>query len=324
MQTPALSSDFSPRLHALIPSAGSGSRLPGAHPKQYRQVLGESVVQHTVRAFLQTPRMHSVLVVVQAGDAQAAACLRADPRLSILPRGGETRAQSVLGGLEALLESGADARDWVLVHDAARCCITPALINDLIDACAADAVGGLLALPLPDTLKAADATGRVARTEPREGRWLAQTPQMFRIGALREALQAAIAVDAPPPPGRPKAGAAPSGGSERQRAWGATPPPPGRPKAGAAPSGGSEPLRAWGPTPPPPGRPKAGAAPPGGSEPLRAWGQQSPPTDEAGAMERLGAHPLLVTGAAFNFKITYPEDLELAQAVLACRAGDPA
>ncbi len=272
MQTPALSSDFSPRLHALIPSAGSGSRLPGAQPKQYRQVLGESVVQHTVRAFLQTPRMHSVLVVVQAGDVQAAACLQADPRLSIQPRGGETRAQSVLGGLEALLESGADARDWVLVHDAARCCITPALINDLIDACAADAVGGLLALPLPDTLKAADATGRVARTEPREGRWLAQTPQMFRIGALREALQAAIAADAPPPPGRPE----------------------------------------------------AGAAPPGGSEPLRAWGQQSPPTDEAGAMERLGAHPLLVTGAAFNFKITYPQDLELARAVLACRAGDPA
>jgi 2-C-methyl-D-erythritol 4-phosphate cytidylyltransferase len=255
----------------VIPSAGSGSRLPGDAPKQYRRLLGESVVQHTVRAFLQTPRIASVSVVVQEGDVWAADALQPDPRLHLLPRGGATRAHSVLGGLEALLlDAGAAHDDWALVHDAARCCITPELIDRLIDACLPDDVGGLLALPLPDTLKAADSAGRVARTEPREGRWLAQTPQMFRIGALREALRAAIEANAPPPPGRPKAGAAPSGGSERA----------------------------------------AGA-----------WGQQSPPTDEAGAMERQGTHPLLVTGASWNFKITYSPDLELAQALLAARAG---
>lgn len=273
MQMPSDSTALSPRCHALIPCAGSGSRLPGDVPKQYRTLLGECVVQHTVRAFLRTPHIASVAVVVQAGDTQAADCLQADPRLSVLPLGGATRAHSVLGGLDGLLQAGALPTDWALVHDAARCCITPDLIDRLIDrltdASAADEVGGLLALPLPDTLKTADAAGRVARTEPREGRWLAQTPQMFRIGALREALQSAIAGE---------------------------PPPQGRPKAGAAPSGGSEPERAWGP----------------------------PPTDEAGAMERLGHMPLLVPGAAFNFKITYPQDLELAQAVLAFRAGDTA
>jgi 2-C-methyl-D-erythritol 4-phosphate cytidylyltransferase len=254
----------------VIPSAGSGSRLPGDAPKQYRRLLGESVVQHTVRAFLQTPRIASVSVVVQADDGVAAGSLQPDPRLHLVLRGGATRAHSVLGGLEALLDAGAPPDDWALVHDAARCCITPELIDRLIDACLEDDVGGLLALPLPDTLKAADSAGRVARTEPREGRWLAQTPQMFRIGALRDALQAAIAADPPPPPGRPKAGAAPLGGSDRA----------------------------------------AGA-----------WGQQSPPTDEAGAMERQGAHPLLVTGASWNFKITYSPDLELAQALLAARSG---
>ena len=281
----------------MIPSAGSGSRLPGDAPKQYRRLLGESVVQHTVRAFLQTSRIASVSVVVQEGDVWAADALQPDPRLHLVPRGGATRAHSVLGGLEALLDAGAPPDDWALVHDAARCCITPELIDRLIDACLEDDVGGLLALPLPDTLKAADSAGRVACTEPREGRWLAQTPQMFRIGALRDALRAAIEANAPPPPGRPKAGAAPSGGSERTAgAWGQQFPPPGRPKAGAAPSGGSE--RAAG-----------------------AWGQQFPPTDEAGAMEHQGARPLLVPGASWNFKITYSPDLELAQALLAARAG---
>ena len=241
MQIPPTPPDSTVRCHALIPSAGAGSRLPGDVPKQYRHLLGQSVVQHTVRAFLQTPRIASVSVVVQGGDAWAAASLQPDPRLRVVSRGGGTRAHSVLGGLDALLDDGASPQDWVLVHDAARCCITPELIDRLIDACLPDAVGGLLALPLPDTLKAADPHGRVARTEPREGRWLAQTPQMFRIGALRDALAASVGA--------------------------------------------------------------------------------STPTDEAGAIERQGAQPLLVTGASWNFKITYPQDLELAQALLAARAG---
>jgi 2-C-methyl-D-erythritol 4-phosphate cytidylyltransferase len=143
--------------------------------------------------------------------------------------------------LGALLERGAAATDWVLVHDAARCLITPGQINALIDACEQDAVGGLLALKLPDTLKR-EVDGRVAQTVERSDKWLAQTPQMFRIGDLQAALQA------------------------------------------------------------------AGDA----------------VTDESSAMEFLGKAPLLVEGSAQNFKVTYPQDFALAQAVLLARGERPA
>jgi 2-C-methyl-D-erythritol 4-phosphate cytidylyltransferase len=181
-------------IHALIPSAGSGARVAAAAPaaqlpKQYLQVAGAALVEHTVRAFLACARVGAVTVVVQPGDTQAAALLQARPRLRIAPVGGPTRAHSVLGGLQWLLEQGAADADWVLVHDAARCCITPSAIEGLLDACGGDAVGGLLALPLPDTLKqGGDAPPRVAATLPRAGLWLAQTPQMFRLGLLRRAL----------------------------------------------------------------------------------------------------------------------------------------
>jgi 2-C-methyl-D-erythritol 4-phosphate cytidylyltransferase len=143
------------------------------------------MVMHTLAAFAAVKRLAGTLVVVSAGDdffdampVQTAAC------------GGATRAQSVANGLDALLRGGAHTSDWVLVHDAARCLITPVQINRLIDACVDDGVGGLLALPLPDTLKAAK-NGRVADTLERSDKWLAQTPQMFRLGALKAALLAA-------------------------------------------------------------------------------------------------------------------------------------
>jgi 2-C-methyl-D-erythritol 4-phosphate cytidylyltransferase len=145
------------------------------------------MVMHTLAAFAAVARLAGTLVVVSAGDgffdAGAADVL-------VEPCGGATRAQSVANGLETLLQRGAAANDWVLVHDAARCLITPEQINTLIDACLPDAVGGLLALPLPDTLKSAKG-GRVAATLDRSDKWLAQTPQMFRLGALQSALQLA-------------------------------------------------------------------------------------------------------------------------------------
>ena len=101
--------------------------------------------------------------------------------------GGETRAESVFNGVTQLLNEGAQLSDWVLVHDAARCLITPAQIEQLMDACMDDDVGGLLALPLPDTLKPS-LQGRVTGTLERADKWLAQTPQMFRLGVLRQAL----------------------------------------------------------------------------------------------------------------------------------------
>ena len=181
--TPPASSN--PRLWGLIPCAGNGSRSGAVGPKQYQAIAGKPMVLHTLAAFDAVERLAGTLVVVSAGDeffdtlpVQVDAC------------GGATRAQSVANGLDALLQRGALPGDWVLVHDAARCLIMPAQINTLIDACMGDGVGGLLALPLPDTLKAAK-NGRVATTLERSDKWLAQTPQMFRLGALKAALHAA-------------------------------------------------------------------------------------------------------------------------------------
>lgn len=145
------------------------------------------MVMHTLRAFAAVTRLAGTLVVVSAGDVFFGGSRQA---FQVADCGGATRAQSVANGLQALLQQGADLHDWVLVHDAARCLITPEQISALIDACCTDAVGGLLALPLPDTLKQAS-VGRVACTLERSDKWLAQTPQMFRIGALQSALDAA-------------------------------------------------------------------------------------------------------------------------------------
>ena len=174
------------RCFALLPCAGSGARAGGVVPKQYQPVAGVPMVRHTLAAFLAVARIARVLVVVAPGDDTLQA---PDAAYSIAACGGATRAQSVFNGLAALRDQGAGADDWVLVHDAARCLVTPALIDALIDACLPDAVGGLLALPLADTLKSATGTRAVATLE-RADKWLAQTPQMFRVGALHAALVA--------------------------------------------------------------------------------------------------------------------------------------
>ena len=177
------------RFHALVPCAGTGSRAQTARPKQYALVGSRSVVAHTLSALASVSRLAQLLVVVAADDAvfethvpgyggRVARC------------GGGTRAQSVAQGLAELSRLGAEAGDWVLVHDAARCLVRPEWVDALIDACADDPVGGLLALPLADTLKE-ERDGRVAATLDRTGKWQAQTPQMFRLGLLREALERA-------------------------------------------------------------------------------------------------------------------------------------
>ncbi len=234
---------FQPRFFALIPCAGQGSRAgaaPSGLAKQYRSVAGQAMVMHTLAAFGAVARLARTLVVVASSDD----FLEPTQALSfeVAACGGASRAASVRNGLDALLVSGATAEDWVLVHDAARCLITPAQINALIDACQHDAVGGLLAHKLPDTLKCEGALGlgqqgRVAATLERGDKWLAQTPQMFRIGLLMRALDA------------------------------------------------------------------AGTA----------------VTDESSAVEALGLAPKLVPGSAQNFKVTYPEDFALAEAVLLSR-----
>ena len=221
------------RYFALIPCAGHGSRAGTVGPKQYEPIAGRPMVMHTLAAFAAVKRIARTMVVVAQGDGfftrnfapvTAAAC------------GGDTRAISVANGLHELRKLGADSRDWVLVHDAARCLITPELIDNLIDACEGDDVGGLLAQKLVDTLKI-ERDGRVAETLSREDKWQAQTPQMFRIGRLIEAME------------------------------------------------------------------QAGDG----------------VTDEASAMEAVGQRALLVPGGPQNFKVTYPADFALAEAVLKSR-----
>lgn len=194
------------------------------------------MVMHTLAAFAAVPRLHRTLVVLAPGDNFLD---RPDASFLIAKCGGSTRAMSVLNGLSALAAQGARDGDWVLVHDAARCLITPAQITGLIDRCEHDEVGGLLAHKLPDTLKS-EVGGRVAATLDRGDKWLAQTPQMFRLGLLRRAL-------------------------------------------------------------------------------LQAGDQV---TDESSAIEALGLAPRLIPGSAQNFKVTYPEDFALAEAVLRARTTD--
>jgi 2-C-methyl-D-erythritol 4-phosphate cytidylyltransferase len=219
-----------PRYFALIPCAGNGSRAGTAGPKQYERVAGQPMVWHTLSAFAGVKRIARTLVVVAPGDG----FFERNPTTSalVVACGGASRAASVTNGLRELRRVGATDEDWVLVHDAARCLITPDLVDRLIDSCIGDEVGGLLAHPLADTLKVAE-DGRATGTIQRDHKWLAQTPQMFRLGMLRQALEATSEV-----------------------------------------------------------------------------------TDEAGAIEAMGLKPLLVPSGAQNFKVTYPEDFAMAEAVL--------
>jgi 2-C-methyl-D-erythritol 4-phosphate cytidylyltransferase len=174
------------KFHALIPAAGFGSRMESKLPKQYLPLLGRPILHWALEVFLNSDRIHSVVLVLSPEDDFWAKNALQHPKLTVLKCGGETRAESVLNGLNSS-ESILDA-DWVLVHDAARPGMTTDLLNHLLNELAEDSVGGLLAIPVADTLKRANTSGRVAATEPRENLWRAQTPQMFRYGLLKEAL----------------------------------------------------------------------------------------------------------------------------------------
>jgi 2-C-methyl-D-erythritol 4-phosphate cytidylyltransferase len=212
-----------PRLFALVPCAGSGERAGASGPKQYAPLAGRTLVAHTLAALAQVMRLTQTLVVLRPQDRE------------FETHGGATRAQTVANGLQDLTQRGARDHDWVLVHDAARCLVRPEWIDALIDACVDDAVGGLLALPLADTLKA-ERDGRVVGTIDRHAKWQAQTPQMFRLKNLRDALHAASDV-----------------------------------------------------------------------------------TDEASAIEALGLAPKLVPCGMENFKVTWPQDFDLAERLLRTR-----
>ncbi len=224
------------KIFALIPAAGAGARMGGELPKQYLPLAGKPMLYHAAGSLCRHRAIERVFIVLAQGDAHFAAqdWRPYTDRLSPLYCGGGTRAASVFNGLLAARNAIGSA-DWVLVHDAARPFLAPSALERLIAAVRDERAGGLLALPMVDTLKRGDGDSYVVRTEARENLWHAQTPQMFRYRLLLEALRAV--------------------------------------------------------------------------DPAVA-------TDEASAVERLGLRPKLVMGDARNMKVTYPQDLRLAELIL--------
>jgi 2-C-methyl-D-erythritol 4-phosphate cytidylyltransferase len=220
-------------LFGLIPAAGSGSRMGGEVPKQYAPLAGRTMLEHAIDALLADARVERVLVVVAPDDVRHRS-LSCGARVEFVAAGGASRAESVRNGL-ARLAMRASADDWVLVHDAARPCLARDELGALIDALADDPVGGLLAVPVADTIKRADG-GRVAQTVERSALWRALTPQMFRLGVLDDAFERV--------------------------------------------------------------------------------GDPAAITDESSAVERIGHSPRLVPGRASNIKVTRPDDVALAEAIL--------
>jgi 2-C-methyl-D-erythritol 4-phosphate cytidylyltransferase len=183
--------------HALVPAAGSGSRMaadpsqPQPTPKQYLPLAGQTLIRHALATLCATPAIANVFVVLSPDDTlwPAAEMAALGPKLRVLRCGGDTRAESVANGLRAMAVALGDiGRDWVLVHDAARPCLTVALVEKLIGEVGDDDAGGLLAVPVADTLKRAHDGRRVLQTVPRDDLWQAQTPQMFRHRLLLDAL----------------------------------------------------------------------------------------------------------------------------------------
>ena len=227
----------SERFYGLIPAAGAGERMGSAGPKQYLKLLGRPLLYHSVKALLANHRIDTVFVVLAPADSEFRQHDWGEfgERVAPLYCGGATRHDSVLNGLVAA-SSTVESDDWILVHDAARPCLGQRELQRMLDELATDEVGGILGVPVADTLKRADAAGRIQATEPREQLWQAQTPQMFRHGLL-----------------------------------------------------------------------------------LQALGRTAKLSDEAGAIEAMGLQPKLVQGSGTNLKVTYPEDLQLAQTILASR-----
>jgi 2-C-methyl-D-erythritol 4-phosphate cytidylyltransferase len=225
-----------PRRFALIPAAGTGMRFGGDVPKQYVPLAGSSLLRRSIDALNDAVVLEAVFVVLAPDDKFYAERVGTVRGVEALYCGGSTRAESVKNGLAAIGRR-AEAEDWVLVHDAVRPCVDVTTLNRLLHELEHEPVGGLLAVPLADTLKRAEAGAglRALSTESRDGMWCAQTPQMFRFAILEHAFRNADIAKI---------------------------------------------------------------------------------TDEAQAVEALGVRPRLVQGSPSNIKVTYPEDVALAEAIL--------
>jgi 2-C-methyl-D-erythritol 4-phosphate cytidylyltransferase len=218
--------------NALVPAAGFGARMGQETPKQYMPLAGRPMIYHALLTLCANAEITTVFVVLSPEDSlwRTFDWSTFGDKLQPLYCGGQTRSESVLNGL---LASELEPEDWVLVHDAARPCLSALQLTHLLDELRNDDVGGLLAVPVADTLKRSDAMQRVEHTESRASLWQAQTPQMFRTGLLVKALQSVPNV-----------------------------------------------------------------------------------TDDASAIEALGLKPKLVSSDSSNFKVTYPQDMQMAELLL--------
>ncbi|WP_286784402.1 MULTISPECIES: 2-C-methyl-D-erythritol 4-phosphate cytidylyltransferase [Pseudomonas] len=182
-----------PHFWVVIPAAGVGARMRADRPKQYLPLGGRTLLEHTLDCFLDHPGLRGLVLALGCDDPYwpTLGCAD-DPRIQRAD-GGAERADSVLNALVRLEALGAEVDDWVLVHDAARPNLARSDLDRLLGELADDPVGGLLAVPSRDTVKLAGVDGKVARTLDRQLIWLAFTPQMFRLGALRQALEQGLA-----------------------------------------------------------------------------------------------------------------------------------
>ncbi len=182
------------RYWAVIPAAGVGTRMQTDVPKQYLSINHKTILEHTLSRFCLEPVISGVVVVISKDDnTWESLSISSDSKITVA-RGGVLRCHSVLNGLHALSHQ-ANKNDWVLVHDAARPCLRKEDINLLINTIGEHAVGGLLGVPVKDTMKQADATGTIQKTVGRKGLWHALTPQMFRLGILIDAIENALSKD---------------------------------------------------------------------------------------------------------------------------------
>ncbi len=177
------------RCWAIVPAAGVGARMGSSTPKQYLALAGRLVIEWSLAPLVRSASVAAVVVATAPGDPFWEGIAAGSAKLRRVD-GGLRRQDSVLRGLN-VLEGLADPEDWALVHDAARPCLADEDLEELLARVEADGLGGLLACPLRDTLKHASSDGRVRRTVPRDDLWQALTPQVFRYGALRTALESA-------------------------------------------------------------------------------------------------------------------------------------
>lgn len=180
---------------ALIPAAGVGSRFGAACPKQYVRLAGKTVLQHTIDLFTKNQRIEHIAVIVSPDDAWVDECVRLPEKAAVYRVGGDSRAETVANGVNILFnQNKLSDDDRILVHDAARCCLPQAALNRLLDEAGETASGGILAIPVADTLKRQayqdkNQMVKIAETVSRTALWQAQTPQLFQAALLQKSLQ---------------------------------------------------------------------------------------------------------------------------------------